>query len=193
MDACAALQAAPLLDSMLSGDKPPAAIIVPSGIFRTKDGYVTVASLSDTMFAALLKALGLDALRSDPRYATLEARRENAPAINAEVARTLAGEDTRHWVRKLSAVDVLCAEVMDYAGFRASPQSTHTETFCEVDQFPYGALPLARVPGGRREWPVGPAPRVGEHTLEILAEAGVTGTECAALIDSGIVHQAPSK
>jgi len=191
MDACAALQAAPILDAVLSGGKPPAAIVVPSGIFRTKNGYITVASLSDAMFEALLEALGLDALRSDPRYATSEARRKNAPAINAEVARILASEDTHHWILKLSAADVLWAEVMDYAGFRAAPQAVHMQTFCDVDQFPYGTLPVARVPGARREWPIGPAPRVGEHTLEILAEAGVTEAERAALIASGVIRQAP--
>jgi len=83
MDACAALQAAPILDAQFSMGKPPAAIVVPSGIFRTKNGHITVASLSDTMFEALLKALGLEAMGSDPRYATLEARRKNAPSINA--------------------------------------------------------------------------------------------------------------
>jgi len=87
---------------------------------------------------------------------------------------------------------VLCAEVMDYAGFLGSPQAAHMQTFCEVDQFPYGALPLPRVPGASREWPVGPAPRVGEHTLAILAEAGVTEGECDALLASGVIHQAPS-
>ena len=162
MDACAALQAAPILDAALSDGKPPAAIVVPSGIFRTKNGYVTVASLSDTMFEALLKALGLDAMRSDPRYATLEARRKNAPAINAEVARILAGEDTRHWVLKLSAADVLCAEVMDYAGFRASPQATHMRHSAKWISFPYGTLPVARVPGEAR-MARGSAPRGRAH------------------------------
>lgn len=42
-----------------------------------------------------------------------------------------------------------------------------------------------------RPWPLGPSPRVDEHTLEILAEAGVREAERAALIASGVVHQAP--
>ena len=85
---------------------------------------------------------------------------------------------------------MLCGDVLDYAGFRAAPQTVHMRTFREVDQYPYGAMPLPRVPGGSPEWPVGPAPRVGQHTLEILAEFGVDEAERNALVASAIVRQA---
>ena len=190
MDSCAALQAAPILDAALSDGKPAAPITVPSGIFKTRDGFITVTSLNETMFAALLKVLGLEELGRDPRFATQPERQKNAAQINLEVSRCLAAADSKHWLERFSAADVLCADVLDYAGFRAAAQTVHRQTFCDVDQYPYGVLPLPRVPGGSAQWPLGPTPLVGEHTLEVLAEFGVPEAERSALVASGVVRQA---
>lgn len=190
MDACAALQAAPILDAALSDGKPVAPITVPSGIFRTRDGYITVTSLNETMFASLLAVLELQELGKDPRFALPADRQQHAALLNLEVSRCLAAKDTQHWLAQFSKADVLCAEAVDFAGFRAAPQAVHMQTFADVRQFPYGPVPLPRVPGGSRDWPLGSAPRVGEHTLEILAQFGVSQAECTRLVSSGVVRQA---
>ena len=191
MAACAALQAGPIIDEAITGGKPVPPITVPAGIFRTRDGYMTVTSLNENMFAALMKVLGLEALGADPRYAELANRQQNAKSLNAEVARCLATQDTAHWLRQFAVADVLSAEAVDFAGFRASPQAVAMDVFSAIDQYPYGPLPMPRVPGGNSDWPIGATPRVGEHTLDVLAEAGLSAEECAALIKSGIAVQAP--
>ncbi len=190
MDACAALQAAPILDAVLSDGKPAAPITVPSGIFKTRDGFVTLTSLNEKMFASLVKVLGVEGLGRDERFATLDERKKHAVEFNLEVSRRLVSETTATWLEKFAAADVLCGAVLDYAGFLAAPQTRHRQTFGDVDQPPYGKLPLPRVPGGSQDWPLGPAPKVGEHTREILAEFGVTEAECAKLVASGVVRQA---
>ncbi len=190
MDACAALQAAPILDAVLSDGKPAAPITVPSGIFKTRDGFVTLTSLNEKMFASLVKVLGVEGLGRDERFATLDERKKHAVEFNLEVSRRLVSETTATWLEKFAAADVLCGAVLDYAGFLAAPQTRHRQTFGYVDQPPYGELPLPRVPGGSQDWPLGPAPKVGEHTREILAEFGVTEAECAKLVASGVVRQA---
>lgn len=192
MQVCAAVQTAPILDAALSDGRPAAPLTVPAGIFRTGNGYITVTSLNEAMFAALLGVLELSALATDPRFAQPAERQKNGALINLEVSRRLATADSEHWLQALARADVLCAPVQDYAGFRAAPQTVHMETFREVDQYPYGPLPLPRVPGASAAWPLGAAPRLGEHTLQILAEAGVSEAESAALVASGVVRQATS-
>jgi len=186
LEACAALQAAPILDDFMTGGKPAPAITVPAGIFRTRDGHMTVTSLNEAMFVTLMKVLGLEALAADPRFALPSERQKNAALVNAEVARRLATGDTAQWLQLFAAADVLCAEVANYAGFRATPQAVHLGVFRDIDQPPYGTMPLARVPGGSADWPMAAAPRAGEHTREILAEAGLSEAECEALIASGV-------
>jgi crotonobetainyl-CoA:carnitine CoA-transferase CaiB-like acyl-CoA transferase len=189
MDACAALQTAPILDAALSDGTPPPPPTIPAGIFRTTDGYITVTSMNETMFASLLKVLDIEDLGRDPRVAQPSERRKNAPLVNLEVSKRLATGTTKHWMKVLAEADVLCAEAQDYAGFRAAPQAAHMGTFLSVDQPPYGPLPLPRMPGSEPGWPAGPAPRAGEHTFEILAEAGVGEAERNALVAAGVVRQ----
>ena len=190
MDACAALQAAPILDAVMSDGQPATPITVPSGIFKTSDGFVTLTSLNEKMFASLVKVLGVEDLGRDERFATLDARKMHAVEFNLEVSRRIINEATATWLEKFAAADVLCAAVLDYAGFLDAPQTRHRQTFGDIDQPPYGKIPLPRVPGGTPDWPLGPAPKVGEHTLEILAEFGVTEAECAKLLASGVIKQA---
>ena len=190
MEVCAAVQAGPMIDDVLTGGQPAPPLTVPAGIFATRNGHMTVTSLNETMFASLMKVLELEALTRDPRYAQQAERQQNAKTLNAEVARCIAAKDTAHWLREFALADVLCAEAVDYAGFRATPQALVMDVFQAIDQHPYGPLPLPRVPGGSSDWPIGPTPRVGEHTLEVLADAGLSAAECAALIASGVAIQA---
>ncbi|MEI6724153.1 MAG: CoA transferase, partial [Betaproteobacteria bacterium] len=154
MDACAALQTAPILDAALSDGTPPPPPTIPAGIFKTTDGYITVTSMNETMFASLLKVLDIEFLATDPRVAQMAERQKNAPLVNLEVSKRLATGTTAHWIKVLTEADVLCAEAQDYAGFRASPQAVHMGTFLSVDQPPYGPVPLPRMPGGLSDWPM---------------------------------------
>lgn len=190
MEVCAAVQAGPMIDDVLTGGQPAPPLTVPAGIFATRNGHMTVTSLNEAMFTSLMKVLGLEALTRDPRYAQQAERQQNAKTLNAEVARCIAAKDTAHWLREFALADVLCAEAVDYAGFRATPQALAMDVFQAIDQYPYGPLTLPRVPGGSSDWPIGPTPRVGEHTLEVLADAGLSAAECAALIASGVAIQA---
>jgi crotonobetainyl-CoA:carnitine CoA-transferase CaiB-like acyl-CoA transferase len=186
-EACAAFQSAPIVEGRLfSGEAPP--LTVPSGVFRTRDGWLTISGVNEAHFTGTLRALGLEALAGDARFAKIEERRRNAAVLNDLVARRLAEDDTAHWMAKLAAEDALFAQVADYEAFIASPQARHLGAFAALEQPPYGPLPVARMPGADRAWPLRPAPRAGEHTNEILRELGLDDGAISELAASAAVR-----
>src|SRR5512135_213857 len=186
-EACAAFQSAPIVEGRIfPGEAPP--LTVPSGVFRTRDGWLTISGVNEAHFKGTLRALGLEALTGDARFARIEERRTNAAALNDLVAQRLAGHDTAHWMAKLSAEDALFAPVADYEAFIASPQARHLGAFASLEQPPYGALPAARMPGADPAWPLRPAPRAGEHTREILRELGLDDAAISGLAAAAAVR-----
>ncbi|ALM84285.1 CaiB/BaiF CoA-transferase family protein [Bordetella sp. N] len=188
MQSAAALQGIPILDAAMhagAARKPP--ITVPSGTFRTRDGLVNLTALRDKMFHGLARALGQSAWIDDPRYRTNADRLAHADEINARIQALLLEADSAHWVARFRAEDVLCAPVLDYAGFMADPQARAQGVFAEIEQGPYGKLPYARLPGAARTT-VPAAPVLGEHTEQVLTDAGISLARVSELRKSGVVY-----
>jgi len=82
LESCAAFQASSILDDALAGDEERPPSTVPSGIFQSRDGFLTVTSMSDAMFNALLATAGLEDWIGDPRCANIGQRQKHADAIN---------------------------------------------------------------------------------------------------------------
>jgi crotonobetainyl-CoA:carnitine CoA-transferase CaiB-like acyl-CoA transferase len=189
-ECCAAFQAGPILDDFLfvGQYKPP--ITVPAGVFATRDGHVVLATLRDSMWEGLCRALAREDWLAEPRYASGALRGVCAEEINREVANILRGRDTREWALLFEQHDVLFAPVQNYAQLRNDPQMRHMGYFGEIDQAPYGKLPMPQVPGAVRGGVLPAAPRSGEHSREILAEFGYGAAQIAALEQAGLVIQA---
>jgi crotonobetainyl-CoA:carnitine CoA-transferase CaiB-like acyl-CoA transferase len=190
-ECCAAFQAAPIFeDALFEGRyKPPTA--VPSGVFSTADGYITLLVLRQDMWLRLCPALGRAHWVGDARYADNASRGQNAAALNAEIAQVLATQPSAHWIAALEAADVLCAQVQDYAQFREHAQTQHMGTFGTLTQAPYAPLPMPYLPGTPRGGAIRPAPAAGQHSHEVLAELGYGPADIAALEQSGVVTQQP--
>ncbi len=188
-ECCAAFQAAPIFeDALFAGRyKPPTA--VPSGVYRTLDGFVTLLVLRQDMWLRLCTALDRPAWAADPHYLNNVARGQNAAALNTDIATLLAHRTSTHWVATLEAADVLCAQVQDYAGFRTHPQMEHMGTFGTLHQPPYEPLPMPYLPGTPRAGAIRPAPSAGQHSRDVLEEFGYDAVQIAALEHSGVVTQ----
>jgi len=186
-ECCAAFQAGPILDDFLFAGayKPP--ITVPAGVFATRDGHVVLAMLRDAMWRGLCRALEREDWLSEPRYASAALRGRAAEEINRAVAAILSSRQTREWAALFEQHDVLFAPVQDYAALRDHPQMRHMGYFAEIDQAPYGKLPVPQSPGTARRNRLPPAPRAGEHTREILGELGYGAEDIGAMERSGIV------
>ncbi|HUN50427.1 MAG TPA: CoA transferase [Candidatus Sulfotelmatobacter sp.] len=153
-------------------------------IYQTRDGHMSVAVMTNEQWAALTRALERPEWLDDPRFANTELRDLN---INERLALTqsvLLERTTAEWMQRLEAEGVPCAPVLTRSEMIRHPQILANGIVVETEHPKAGRLRQARnaarfsetVPEHRRG-----APGLGEHTAEILAEAGFTPEEVARL------------
>ena len=114
---------------------------------------------------------------------------ENEPELRAIIEEALAGDSARNWEKRLTEADVPCAAIWPISEIVHHPQLEYRDVMQEIEA-PYGDLRLAGS-GFRLEHDGGgidrPPPLLGEHTDEILAEAGYTEGDIAAFHAEGVV------
>jgi crotonobetainyl-CoA:carnitine CoA-transferase CaiB-like acyl-CoA transferase len=164
--------------------------IVPYQAFQARDGWLFVAVWVDRLWLPFCKAVGLDVLGEDPRFATRKDRLEHRRELDGILAPVFRGRTVAHWMEVLEQADVLCAPVNDYPALVRHPQVVATGFITEQDhpragRFKTVATPvkLEKTPGTIRT----PAPRLGEHTEAVLMEAGFTRTEIESLAGRRII------
>jgi crotonobetainyl-CoA:carnitine CoA-transferase CaiB-like acyl-CoA transferase len=192
LEACAALQASNIADAVFSASGPVArSATAPGGVFRVVDGFMTLGTLNNAMFARLCSALGVEGWANDDRFASNQSRLAHADVLNAEVGVLLQAGSAAQWLKKLQAADVLHAAVGTYQDLLQNPQVDHARIFSEVHNAGLPPVPRPRHPGCF-DAGVGSisAPQVGEHSLEVLTEYGFTPSEITALLDSKVVQTA---
>jgi formyl-CoA transferase/CoA:oxalate CoA-transferase len=158
-------------------------LIVPYQAFETRDGSVMIAAANDRLFRALCAALELPALADDPRFATNPGRVANREALLPLLEERLRTETTATWLDRLAGIPVApvqnVAEVAEHEQTRALGLLQQLGGRTAVA----GALSL----DGARVVHRTPPPRLGEHTAQVLAEAGYSESEVAELAGAGVV------
>ena len=171
-----------------SGNDHP--IAAPYGLFPTRDGQIALAPADNAFFGRLADALGEPGLKTDPLYATQSARVANRARINAIVGGKLAANTTDFWVETLNKAGVPCGPVNSVAEVFQDPQILQQQMVMDVDQPGYGMVRMLGFPIKFSGSPCRvrrPAPRLGEHSDEILAELGFAAAEREAWRQSGVV------
>ncbi|WP_240756666.1 CaiB/BaiF CoA transferase family protein [Roseicella aquatilis] len=156
----------------------------------TKDGYVTVHPNTNAQAFAFFDAIGRPELKDDPRFDTPIARTENAEAYFRVRAEELALKTTAEWLQIFAALDVPAARYNSIDDLLEDPHLADVGFWQVESHATEGRLRRARTPvtfsGGMRRESL-PAPRLGAHADAILAEAGYSPAEIAALRASGAV------
>ena len=156
----------------------------PDLIFRTLDGYITVGSLSDAEWRGLCAVVARPEWIDDPRFRTPAARSLNAAERIGLVGEILAQGHSQDWLDRLDAAEVPCAPVLRRADVMGDPQVINNQLIATMQQPTLGVVRQARPAAQFDRTPAriaGAAPRIGQHTDAILAEAGYSATEIAAL------------
>jgi crotonobetainyl-CoA:carnitine CoA-transferase CaiB-like acyl-CoA transferase len=162
------------------------ASIAPYQVFQTSDGELMIAAGNDRLFAALAEAAGTPGLASDPRFVTNADRVRHREALSELLAQRIAREASAVWLERLGRAGVPVAPVQDVGQVVAHEQ---TQASGILQQLPQGmslvAMPLLM--GGERVLHRSPAPALGAHTAEVLAEAGYSEQEIDGLAAAGAI------
>jgi crotonobetainyl-CoA:carnitine CoA-transferase CaiB-like acyl-CoA transferase len=189
LECALALQEGAMMEHHLQGGAAEP-IGMPVGMFKTKDGYMSVNARRDEHFKRLCKLLGREEWISDPRYVDSRARVQNRVQLMAELRPFFETKTSDEWVELLSGIDILKAKVNTYDDLFLDPQVQQNNAVRWIENETLGRVPMGNVCGqpplqnGDR---LAHAPHVGEHTREILGEMGYASAEIDRLGASGVV------
>jgi crotonobetainyl-CoA:carnitine CoA-transferase CaiB-like acyl-CoA transferase len=161
-------------------------------IYETRDGFMTVAVMTNKEWQGLAHALDRPEWLEDPRFSSPAARDRHVNdrlVMTQEVLRT---RTTAQWMERLEKHDVPCAPALTRSQALNHPQIIASGTLIEIDHPVSGRLRQARPPASFERTPAGirfGAPRLGEHTDEILLEIGYTSTQIETLRAAGVIGE----
>ena len=193
------LQQASWVDYLASGVEPkrlgngqptnaPAAEVV-----ATSDGHIVLSAYTDAHWARLCRLFGRDSLIADPRFSDNARRVANRPALHAVLAECLSGLTSEAAVAMLSAEGLVAGAVRGYRQVEASADVRENGVIVESGASPSDAVRVLGRPFRMRCAPppaLAAAPAIGQHTIEVLREAGCTAAELDALLASGVARAA---
>ena len=162
--------------------------------YATKDGYVCVLVYNDKHWRSFFRLIGREGMfDSDPRFSSQEARSRNIAEVYAFVAGQMAGRTSAEWLRLLKNADIPVAPLNSIEDVIDDPHLAECGFFVMTEHPTEGRVRLMAMPGAWSGTPPGalrPAPRLGEHSVEILREAGYADAEIEAMIASGVTRSA---
>jgi formyl-CoA transferase len=148
---------------------------MPTGVYKTKDGHINLAVFGGKIWERFCEAIGAPEWIKDERTAAKTSRHVNREWLNAGIEKLLARETSDHWVQKFNDAGVACGHISDMKQALEHEQVKHLEMVQEVTSPRLGKQRLVGQPIIMSRTPskiVRATPKRGDHTQEILAEAG---------------------
>jgi crotonobetainyl-CoA:carnitine CoA-transferase CaiB-like acyl-CoA transferase len=159
-------------------------VTAPYQAFQTADGYVAIGATTPPTWTAFCRTTGLERLEADPAWRDGTTRRERAGELASIIEAVTTTRTTGEWVRALSDAGVPCGRINDLATVLADPHLAERGLFVDL---PHPLLGSVRAIGSPLHLSDTPpvmrraAPLLGEHTREVLREAGIPEAEIDAL------------
>jgi crotonobetainyl-CoA:carnitine CoA-transferase CaiB-like acyl-CoA transferase len=171
----------------------------PHGIYRCAgdDNWIALACETDDQWRSLARALGIERLADEPRFAGVASRKANEDALDAELSRAIASLNPDDCVARIRDAGAIAAPVNPAPAVMADAQILSREYFVAIDRAVVGTHlypgAVARIP----DTPLradAPAPLLGEHNRQVFAELlEMTDDEIAELERSGVIGSSPRR
>ena len=165
-----------------AGNNHPTSI--PTGVFKTADGLINIASTGSKIWARFLKAADAAELGERPEYQTSAERSKHRDKLNADMELYTVKRTSAEWVELLNKAGVPCGPIYSIDQVYADPQVVHLGMAQPVNTRDKSRLRMARQPMSLSRTPsrfVAPPPALGEHTDAVLREFGFSAKEISAL------------
>ena len=171
-----------------AGNNHPTSI--PTGVFRTSDGYINIATTGEQIWERLCNTIGAPELIDDPRYVDGPTRLANREDCNSDLQVHLSKKSSEDWIDILNEAGVPCGPIYKMDEMWADPHVQHLSMTRQVDHRELGTYDIVRNAtslSGSPDVPYRPSPERGQHTREILLEFGFTESEIEAMKKEDVV------
>ena len=159
-------------------------IASPYGLFATANGDIAVAPATTEIMQKFFKAIGVPGAIDNAAYKTAELRRARRAELNAMVNEQLRAHPQDYWITTLNAAGVPAGKVYSIPELFDDPQIKAQDMVLDIEHPGQGMVRMVGFPVKLSDTPCVvryPAPELGAHTAEVLAEAGLSANEIAAL------------
>jgi CoA:oxalate CoA-transferase len=180
----------------LSGNNPVPVgnahfVHVPYNTFKTTDGYIVIAVITDNFWENLKQVVSIEAFENY-KYDTQPGRWEDRAMINAKLGEIVSGHNTDYWLKKLQEKKIPCAPVNRFSEALSDEQVLHRNMVIELKhpdgkstQGPGNPVKLSR----NNEESFSPAPKLGEHTDSVLGQLlGYKPDQISTLRQQGVIR-----
>jgi crotonobetainyl-CoA:carnitine CoA-transferase CaiB-like acyl-CoA transferase len=164
----------------------------PMGVFEAADGQVNIAASSPKMFRNFCRVLDAPHLLENPNYSNYTLRALHRQELNREINKITGKMPVEVLVEKLNEAGCPCGPINRIDQAFADPQVQHLEISKPLDHPRLGPIGLIRSPINMPDLPGvseirQPAPELGQHSTEVLAELGYDEAEISGFREAGII------
>jgi len=163
---------------------------MPTSAYTTVFFFMNVAASGTKMWQRVCEAIGRPDLFEHPDFKTAEARAGNRTSLNAELNQGFVKKKSAEWVAILNAAGVPCGPIYSMDQVFTDPQVRHLQAAAEVEHRTLGRIRLINQPVKLSRTPAklaAASPERGEHTVEVLREAGYSDSEISGFRTTKVV------
>jgi crotonobetainyl-CoA:carnitine CoA-transferase CaiB-like acyl-CoA transferase len=156
--------------------------------FPTADGWINIGAANQANWERLTALIGAPELKDDPRFASNDGRMANREDLAAVLSEVFRGKTTVEWLAIMEAGGLPAGPVLSISEMHQDPQALAREMIVETEHPRAGPVKAIGMPVKFHGTPSGtsrPAPLLGQHTREVLAEAGYGQEDIRGMLAAG--------